>query len=180
MNKLKVSILYSWFVRSLTYFLPNHPICMRLRGALYSLMMDECGKNLQVASSVILNSLCGLRFGNNVYIAPNSVFIGIDVRIEDNVIIGPSCVFSGGNHQFDGQSFRNLPSKVEGPVIIKEGSWVAANCTVISGAVLPKHSVLAAGSVLNRKFDSERKVYGGSPAKELANVKEAKSDVSPY
>ena len=171
MNKVKISILYSWFVRTLTYFLPNHPLFMRFRGFMYSFMMKECGKNFQVSSTVIFNSLSGIRVGNNVYIAPNNIFIGTDISIEDNVILGPSSVYSGGNHQFDGHSFRNLPSKSFGPLILEKGSWVAANCTVTSGAVLPKYSILAAGAVLNKAMTEEKKVYGGIPANKIADVK---------
>ncbi|WP_299230635.1 hypothetical protein [uncultured Halomonas sp.] len=171
MNKLRISILYSWFVRTITCFLPNHPIFMRLRGFLYSLMMRECGCNFQVSSTVILNSLSGMRVGSNVYIAPNNVFITDDIYIEDNVILGPGGVYSSGDHQFDGESFRWLPSKSKGSLIIKQGSWVAANCTITTGAILPCESVLAAGSVLNRPMHNDRKVYGGAPAKEIGEVK---------
>lgn len=170
-KKLKASILYSWAVRTSTCLLPNHPAFMRFRGFMYSLMMTECGKDFQVASTVIFNSLSGMRVGNNVYIAPNNVFVVVDVSIEDNVILGPGSVYSGGNHQFDGNSFKNLPSKSLGPIVLKEGSWVAANCTVTSGAVLPKHSVLAAGAVLNKVMTEEKSIYAGIPAKRIGEVK---------
>src|SRR5690606_21976812 len=104
--KLKISILYSWFIKSTTYFLPNHPLFMRFRGFLYSIMMKKCGKDFQVASSVTINSLTGLEVGNNVYIAHNNVIIGTQVIIGDEVIIGPNCIISSGNHGFDGKSFR--------------------------------------------------------------------------
>lgn len=177
MSKIKVSIFYSWLIRTLTYFLPNHPLFMRFRGFLYSFMMRECGKNFQVASTVIFNSLSGMRVGDNVYIAPNNIFITSDIYIGDNVILGPSSVYSGGNHQFDGDSFRYLPSKSVGPLIIREGSWVAANCTLTSGSVLPRHSILAAGSVLNKKMTMERMIYAGVPAKIIAEVKLYKNDI---
>ena len=170
MNKLKLSILYSWAIRTLTYFLPNHPLFMRFRGFMYSFMMKGCGSNFQVASTVIFNSLSGINVGSNVYIAPNNIFIGTNIYIENDVILGPSSVYSGGNHQFDGQSFRKLPSKSLGPLIIKEGSWVAANCTITSGAVLPSHSILAAGAVLTKAMIEEQVIYGGMPAKKIGKV----------
>lgn len=149
---------------------------MRFRGFLYSLMMRHCGKNFQVASSVIFNSLSGISIGKNVYIAPNNVFIGTNIYIEDEVILGPSSVFSGSNHQFDGVSFRLLPSASIGPLIIKEGSWVAANCTLTSGSILPKHSILAAGAVLNKPLIEEQSIYGGIPAKKIGAVRIAQKE----
>lgn len=175
MIKLKLSIIYSWSIRTLTYFLPNHPLFMRLRGFLYSLMMEKCGKNFQVSSSVIFNSLSGICIGNNVYIAPNNVFIGTNIHIEDNVILGPCSVYSGGNHQFDGSSFRLLPSISQGPLIIQEGAWVAANCTLTTGSVLPRFSVLAAGAVLNQAMAEEMAIYGGIPAKKIGDVHTVKA-----
>lgn len=171
--RIKLSILYSWMIKTLTYFLPNHPIFMRFRGALYSLMMKKCGKNFQVASTVTINSLAGLEIANNVYIAHNNVIIGTKIIIGDEVIIGPNCIISSGNHIFDGSSFRygRKKEQTKGGVIIEKGSWIAGNCSIIDGAILPKQSILAAGAVLNKKMVEERSIYGGVPAKKIGEVK---------
>lgn len=167
--KIKVSILYSWLIKTITFFLPNHPVFMKFRGWLYSFMMKSCGKNFQVASSVIINSLAGLEVGENVYIAHNNVIIGTRVMIGDEVIIGPNCIISSGNHIFDGNSFRYGKGFTKG-VIIDKGSWVAGNCSVIGGARLPKQSILAAGAVLNKPMLEEKSIYGGVPAKKIGDV----------
>lgn len=164
--KTKISIIYSWFVRLITCFLPNHPTFMRFRGWLYSLMMKECGKNFQITSSAILVSLTGLSFGDNVYVAHNCVFVGTNIKIGDNVLVGPNCTISSGNHTYGNGSYRFGKSS-QGIVIIEEGSWVASNCSVVSGAMLPKQSILAAGSVLNKQYTETNALYGGVPAKML-------------
>lgn len=89
----KLSIFYSWFIRTITYFLPNFPVIMRFRGFLYSLMMKECSYNFQVHSSVHINSLWGLKVRESVYIGPNTVIIAVDVEIGNHVLIGPNCLF---------------------------------------------------------------------------------------
>lgn len=161
--KLKLSILYSWFVKTTTYFLPNFPFIMRFRGFLYSIMMKECGSDFQVTSTATLVSLAGLRFGNNVYIGHNCVIVSADLEIEDEVLVGPNCVLASGNHSKENGSYR-FGAFVRGKIIIKKGSWIAGNCTVLSGAILPESSVLAAGSVLNTSFDVSSALYAGSPA----------------
>lgn len=166
--KHKVSIIYSWFVRTILYFLPNIPIIMRFRGFLYSLLMKKCGVNFQVASNVYFGPLNGLIIGDNVYIAPNNVIIALDIEIGNNVIIGPNCVISGGNHLFDGSSFRFLKS-LSSKVIIHEGCWIAGNCTIVAGSILPKFSILAGGAVLTKKFELEMGIYGGVPARFIKN-----------
>lgn len=160
----KLSMLYSWLVRTILFFLPNIPIIMRFRGFLYSLMMKECGSNFQVASDAFFNSLSNIRIGNNVYIGPQNAIIAVDLVIGDNVIIGPNCVVAGSNHLFDGTSFRTLRSE-NLLVSIGAGCWVAGNCTIVAGAKLPKYSILAGGAVLTKRFEEERAIYGGVPAK---------------
>ena len=167
--KHKFSIIYSWFVRILLFFFPNVPIIMRFRGWAYSLFMNECGKNFQVASDVYIGSLSRLIVGDDVYIAPSNVIIALDLTIEDEVIIGPNCVISAGNHQFDRKSFRFRKSS-RGKVLIEKGSWVAGNCTIVSGSKLPAGSILAAGAVLNKPFNQERSIYAGVPAKLLKSI----------
>lgn len=142
---------------------------MLFRGWLYSFMMKSCGKDFQVASSVIINSLAGLEVGNHVYIAHNNVLIGTSIKIGDKVIVGPNCVFSSGNHTFLEDSFRYGKSDSKS-VVIEEGSWVAANCSVVAGAKLPKQSLLAAGAVLNKPMQEERSIYGGVPARKIGVV----------
>lgn len=170
--KHKISILYSWFIKSIMFFFPDYPLFMRLRGFFYSFMMAECGKNFQISHSATLNSLAGLKFGKNVYIAYNTVFIGINISVDDNVIIGPNALISGSNHSFDGDSFRNNPS-IQSEVKISEGSWVGGNTSITAGSTLPGKSILASGSVLTRKYISNNTIYGGVPAKPLKKINES-------
>lgn len=168
--KHKVSIIYSWFIRTFTFFLPNVPFLMRFRGFLYSLMMKECGRNFQVTASVYINSLSEIRVGNNVYLGPNTVVICKNLVIQDDVLIGPNCVLSGGNHIFDGRSYRFTPS-VQGKVFIGAGSWIGGNCSLLANSYLPNKSILAAGGVLNKKYDIENGLYGGIPAKLIKKIR---------
>lgn len=170
-KKIKLSIIYSYIVRQSTIWLPDYPPVRRFRGWLYSFMMESYEGNFQVNASVTINSLAGLKVKRGVRIAHNVVIIGTDITIGKDVIIGPNTVLSGGNHQFDGHSFRNLPSKMVGPLIIEDGSWIAANCTLTSGAKLPKHSILAAGSVLTKAMTGEQQIFGGVPARLISKVK---------
>ena len=176
----KILIIYSWFVRTATYFLPNSPSIMRFRGFLYGIGMTGCGKNFQVTSSAYFNSLYGIIIGDNVYIAHNTVIIGSGITIEDNVVIGPNSVISSGNHKFINGSFRFSHSNLKKVtlkknVTLKKGSWVGANCTVVGGTVLPEGSILAAGAVLTKSFTEKMKIYGGVPAKNIGCVKEDES-----
>ena len=161
----KFWLLYAWAVRTLMFFLPDIPVIMRLRGILYSIGMMRCGRNLQIAHSVIINGLDLCAFGNDIYIANGcNLILNGDLEIGDEVMFGPGVLVSTGNHQFDGNSYR-FSRSFKTKVIIGTGSWVGGNSTLLGGAIIPPHSVVAAGSVVTKKScENEEGIYGGVPA----------------
>ncbi|MBO7617865.1 MAG: acyltransferase [Bacteroidales bacterium] len=169
--KHKILLVYSWFIRTLLFFLPDIPLFMRMRGWLYGLGMQNKGKNFQVTHSAILNTLEMISVGNNVYIANFCSLIanGI-ITIGDNTLFGPGVVVSSGNHRFENGHFIKQSDKKN--VVIGKNSWVAANCTIVGGATLPESSILAANSVLTSKLDETISggLYGGTPAKFIKHL----------
>ncbi len=162
--KRKALLIYSWFVRTVCFFLPDAPILMRFRGFLYSFGMKSCGSNFQVAHSAIMNNLENISAGNDVYIAHYCVLLaGGGIYLEDGVIIGPNVVIASGNRTRSNGSFRFGSSRYE-EIAVRRGGWVAANCTLVPGAELPKGSVLGANSLLNKKYDIPNSLYAGVPA----------------
>lgn len=169
--KHKLGIFYSFLVRTLLFFLPDMPLIMRFRGWLYSLLMKQCGRNFQVAHSAILNGLDDFVVGQNVYIANFCNFISNgEIIIEDDVLFGPLVVVSSGNHQFNGHDYKSLPSERK-DVKIGCGSWVAANVTIVGGAIVPRHSVVAANSCVTKRMEQDENcLYGGVPAKKIIQL----------
>jgi acetyltransferase-like isoleucine patch superfamily enzyme len=161
----KLLLLYSWFVRTITFFFPDTHILMRFRGWLYSLGLRSHGRNFQVAHSTILLTLERISVGHNVYIAHNCVLIGRgDIILEDEVAIGQGVVISSSNRTKSNGSFRFGSSKL-GTVFVGRGSWIGANCTLVAGSYLPCGSILGAGALLNRNFGTPNALYAGVPAK---------------
>lgn len=166
-------LLYSWFVRSVLYFLPDIPLIMCFRGWLYGLGMASCGKNLQIAHDAILRNIDNMKFGDNIFIANHVTLWGSgSLLIDDSVIIGPHTTLVTGNHTLGNGSFRDGEG-VHGVIHLKSGSWVAANCTVSCGAVLPERSVLGANSMMNKAFEQTESVYAGIPAKFIKKIANA-------
>ena len=56
------------------------------------------------------------------------------------------------------------------PIEIGEYSFVGTEAVVLGGSSLPHHSVLAAKSLLNKKWDAPYHLYGGVPAKPLKEL----------
>ena len=127
--------------------------------------MMKCGKDFQVTHDANIKVLEKIIVGNHVFIGNSTVLLGGGgVEIEDYVLIAPHVVIVSGNHTFSNGNFRFGESQL-GKIILKKGSWIAANCTITQGAVLPEASVLGANSLLNKVFEQSNALYGGVPAK---------------
>jgi len=115
----------------------------------------------------------GCKLGQNVYIAPG-VIIGDNAKIqnnvslyegavlEDNCFCGPSCVFT---NIFNPRSAypRNAPEFFR-KTLMREGSSIGANATIVCGVTLGRHAFVGAGSVVTRDVPDHGLVYG-NPAK---------------
>lgn len=168
--KHKFLLLYSWFVRTMLFFFPDIPVVMRFRGFLYGLGMKKCGKNFQVAHDVILKNLQWISMGCNCFIGNATIFLGKgEIIIEDQVMFAPHVIVISGNHTSYHGSYRYGSSSV-GCICVKFGAWIAGNTTVLKGSILPRNSVLAANSVLNKSFEIENSIYGGVPAKFIKSI----------
>lgn len=159
----KAKLIYSWVIRSALFFAPDIPLLMRLRGFFYKPLLVTAGKNFQVTHDVILRCT-SLQVGDNVYLANSVIVLGKgEIKIGDNVHIGPHSVIVSSKHKYFNHVFQK--ESESGPILIGEGSWVGANCTVTIGAALPAGSALGANALLNKKFDQPYSLYAGVPAK---------------
>jgi acetyltransferase-like isoleucine patch superfamily enzyme len=92
------------------------------------------------------------------------------------ISIGRFSTVAGYNSQFLTHSVdlgENRQSSA--PIIIGDYTFVGTNVVVLGGSHLPPYSVLGAKSLLNKAYTEEWKLYGGVPAKMLADIsREAK------
>lgn len=56
------------------------------------------------------------------------------------------------------------------PIVIGDYSFVSTGVKILGGSILPAHSVLAAGAVLNKQYSEEWMLYGGVPAKGIKRI----------
>ena len=114
---------------------------------------SSLGQNAFVASGVHIGK--GVKVQNNV-----SIYQG--VVIEDDVFLGPSCVFtnvrsprSAVNRRGDYETTR-----------VKRGATVGANATIRCGVTLGQHSFVAAGAVVTRDVP-DHALVAGVPAQHI-------------
>ncbi|MGI2216182.1 acyltransferase [Shewanella baltica] len=164
--KHKFCLLYTWFVRTFLILLPDQPLIMRFRGWCYSQVMPQCGRDFQVSASTLLRNLENISVGNHVYLAPNVIINAIAmVKLGNEVMVGFNSVIVSGNHTRIEMSYRFGKSKVN-DILIGSGTWVAANCTVIAGAIIGDGCLVAANSAISGDCSSHG-IYAGVPARKI-------------
>lgn len=123
-------------------------------------------------TGVIRNIGVGLEIGNNVGIAQNC-FIQVrgKVIIGNDVIFGPGVSVFSENHNF---SDPDKPIREQGEtrigVTIEDGVWVGSGAKILDGVTVGHHSIIAAGSVVNKSIPPYS-IAGGIPAKIIKSIK---------
>jgi UDP-2-acetamido-3-amino-2,3-dideoxy-glucuronate N-acetyltransferase len=108
------------------------------------------GQNVMVADNA--------RIGDNVKIQ-NNVAVYSGVTVEEDVFLGPSCVLTNISNPRSQVSRRSLYEKT----LIRRGSTVGANATIVCGVTLGRYAFVAAGTIVTKDIPD----YGfvvGAPA----------------
>lgn len=120
-----------------------------------------------VMSSAIIGKECvigqncfidNVKIGNRVKIQ-NNVSLYTGVELEDDVFIGPSVVFTNVNNP---RSFIERKNEFKG-TLIKKGSSVGANATIICGITVGNFAMIGAGAVVTKNV-SPHSIVMGNPA----------------
>lgn len=115
------------------------------------------GQNVNISNNV--------RIGNQVKIQNNvSVYEG--VTIEDDVFLGPSCVFTN-----DLIPRARYPKGSAGykSTLVCQGASVGANATIVCGHTIGRYAMIAAGAVVTKDVP-EHALMAGVPAKQIGWV----------
>lgn len=148
------------------------------------------GGNFKIGDNVTINS--GWRFnptggnertgfsiyggkiiiGNNVGISNANFISKAKIIIEDNVTIGAGSNFLDSN--FHSVSYKDRVEQgdrkvISSPIIIKEGAFIGAYCTILKGVIIGEKSVVAAGSVVCTDIP-DNQIWGGNPAHFIKNL----------
>lgn len=109
------------------------------------------GQNVNIGSHAVL--------GDRVKVQ-NNVSIYDDVILEDDVFCGPSCVFT---NVINPRSFIERKDEYK-LTLVKKGTSIGANATVVCGVILGEYSFIGAGAVVTKDIPDYGMVYG-NPAK---------------
>lgn len=111
------------------------------------------GERCNLGQNVVVMN--GVRLGRNVKVQ-NNVSIYEGVEIEDDVFCGPSMVFTNVMNPRSHVSRKNEYRKT----LVRRGSTIGANATIVCGVTLGEFSFVGAGAVVNADVPAYALVVG--------------------
>ncbi|MDR1719457.1 MAG: N-acetyltransferase [Dysgonamonadaceae bacterium] len=130
----------------------------------FSHIMPEAtiGEDCIIGQNVFIGS--GVNIGNRVKIQNNvSVFTG--VSCEDDVFLGPSCVFTNVSNPRSAISRKDQFKTT----IVGKGASIGANATVLCGCIIGEYALIGAGSVVTKNVPPYALIIG-NPGKQIGWV----------
>lgn len=132
----------------------------------YSHIMTGCtiGENCNIGQNVVISP--DVILGNNVKIQNNvSVYTG--VTCEDDVFLGPSCVFTNVINPRSAVNRKSEYAKTH----VGKGATIGANATIVCGHDIGKYAFIGAGAVVTKTVVPYALVVG-NPAKQTGWMSE--------
>jgi UDP-2-acetamido-3-amino-2,3-dideoxy-glucuronate N-acetyltransferase len=129
-------------------------------------IMADCklGENCNLGQNVVISPKVIL--GNNVKVQ-NNVSIYTGVSCEDDVFMGPSCVFTNVINPRSAVTRRNSYAKTH----IGKGATIGANATIVCGNNIGSFAFIGAGAVVTKGIPDYALVVG-NPAKHIGWMSE--------
>jgi UDP-2-acetamido-3-amino-2,3-dideoxy-glucuronate N-acetyltransferase len=120
------------------------------------------GENCNIGQNVVISPQVVL--GNNVKVQNNvSVYTG--VICEEDVFLGPSCVFTNVTNP---RSFIDRKTEFKN-TIVKRGASIGANATILCGITIGEYAMIGAGSVVTKDVPPYA-LIAGNPGKQMGWV----------
>jgi len=169
------SILEAFFVG-----LPSSIICNKIRNFYWRKRLGievDFLRGSKISSSDKMHIGKKVVFGENVIIENHNSY---GFYLGSNVAVARGSYFRTANHNFDdpstpifelGHTARKISFKGNSySIIIEDDVWIGANCIFLTGAWVGKGSVVAAGSIVNKRIP-EFSIVAGNPAKIIGKRK---------
>lgn len=132
----------------------------------FSHIMPDCviGERCNIGQNVVISP--GVVLGNNVKIQNNvSVYTG--VVCEDDVFLGPSCVFTNVLNPRSAIPRKDQYRKT----LVRRGATIGANATIVCGHTIGEYALIGAGAVVTKDVPPYALVVG-NPSKQIGWVSE--------
>lgn len=110
-----------------------------------------------------------IEIGNNFYANHNLIILDANkVKFGDNVFIAPNCGFYTAGHPLNKEK-RNQGLEYAKPIEIGNNVWIGGNVIVLPGVRIGNNTVIGAGSVVTKDIPPNV-VAVGNPCRAIKNI----------
>lgn len=132
------------------------------------------GKRLQINGIPKISNYSKLKLGRDVSLNENCVFQcrgGISIGNRVTISRGVTILTQGLKaDDYINNSHKRYREHEEKPVIIEEGTWIAANVTILPGTKIARECIVAAGAVVTCSLKEAGCLYAGIPARKIRKL----------
>lgn len=157
--------LYYFFARHLPCSTVPYSLGSRhIRHFSAALMLDKCGKNVNIEHGAFLASGKDIEIGDNSGVGLNCRVAG-PLSIGNDVMMAPGVTIVTQNHEISDTTIpMRLQTAEKKKVTISDDVWIGANAIILPGVTIGKGSVIAGGAVVTKDV-MPYTIVGGNPAK---------------
>lgn len=139
------------------------------RNNLIKKIVGRTGNNFFIEQFFICDYGYNIEIGENFYSNHNLTILDCaKVKFGNNVFIAPNCSFYTACHPIDVKT-RNSLLEYAKPITVKDNVWIGGSTTVLAGVTIGENSVIGANSVVTKDIPSNV-VAAGNPCKIIRKI----------
>ena len=132
-------------------------------------LFGKIGKDFGITAPFHCDYGFNIEAGNNFYVNHNCVILDCaKVKFGNNVFIAPNCGFYTAGHPLDRER-RNSYIEYAYPITIGNDVWIGANVIVLPGVTIGNNCVIGAGSVVVKDIPDNTLALG-NPCKVIREI----------
>ena len=137
--------------------------------------LGSMGGHVWIAKTFNCDNGKNIHIGSNFTGNYNLTLLDIrEIRIGDNVMIGPNTLITTVGHPLSPMG-RRKHLGIAKPVIIGNDVWIGGNVTILPGVRIGNNVVVAAGAVVTKDVP-DNCVVGGVPARKIKEIEDDTED----
>ncbi|WP_304333038.1 sugar O-acetyltransferase [Brachyspira innocens] len=132
-------------------------------------LLSKIGNDFFITAPFYCDYGFNIEAGNNFYVNYNCVILDCaKVKFGDNVFIAPNCGFYTAGHPLDIER-RNSYIEYAYPITVGDNVWIGANTVVVGGIKIGNGAVIGAGSVVVKDIPDNVLAFG-NPCKVIREI----------
>ena len=141
-------------------------------------LLGKMGENVIITPPFWCDYGYHIEVGNDFYSNHNLIITdGATVKFGNNVFIAPNCCFTTAEHAINPE-MRKDGIEIAKPITVGNNVWIGAGSVVLAGVTIGNNCVIGAGSVVTRDIP-ENTVAVGVPCRVMRKITEADKTTYP-